>query len=153
MIARGEVQRVNVDLAAMARGILETLQRAEPGRRVQIVIAPDVRVSADPGLMRIVLQNLLSNAWKFTSRREVAHIEFGCDLEGSVSNCYVRDNGAGFEPALAGSCPALPPLHTQGEFQAGWGLATVQRIVRRHGGRVWAKGVWGRRTFGFTVSP
>ena len=156
MIARGELHRTDADLSAKARNILDTLQLTEPERRVEIVVAPGVRARADPGLMRIALENLLANAWKFTSRRNDARIEFGCDREGGESRYYVRDNGAGFDPALAGKLfQPFRRLHTQSEFPGtGVGLATVQRIIRRHGGRVFAEGSVGRgATLGFTVSP
>jgi signal transduction histidine kinase len=153
-IARGEVDRSDVDLSAMARGILDSFRRAEPGRHVQIVVQPDLRAPADHALLRLALENLFANAWMFTSRRDEARIEFGCDL-GSGAPCYfVRDNGAGFDAAMAGKLfQPFRRLHAQDEFPGtGIGLAIVQRIVRRHGGWVWAQGAVGEgATFHFTL--
>ena len=117
----------------------------------------DVRVLPEPRdarLVRVVLENLLGNAWKFTRKRPVGHIEFGTTLEHGSRTFYVRDDGAGFDMAYAGKLfGAFQRLHTAGEFEGtGIGLATVQRIVLRHGGRVFAEGAVGEgATFYFTL--
>jgi signal transduction histidine kinase len=155
-IARGDVHRSDVDLSALARGILESFERAEPSRAVETLVAPDCRAEADPGLMRIALENLLGNAWKFTSRRDVARIEFGWVVESGEKRFFVRDNGAGFDLARAGQLfEPFRRMHSQSEFRGtGIGLATVQRIFRRHGGRIWAESAVDRgATFWFTTSP
>jgi PAS domain S-box-containing protein len=154
-LSRGELHRSDVDLSAIARGALAALQGTAPDRDVKTVVASGVRADADPGLMRVVLENLLGNAWKFTSRREGAQIEFGSDLDDGVPRFFVRDNGAGFDAAFAGKLfEPFRRLHSQKEFQGtGIGLATVQRIVRRHGGRAWAEGAVGKgATIFFTLS-
>jgi signal transduction histidine kinase len=153
-IARGEVDRSDVDLSAMARGILDALGRAEPDRRVQAVVHPDLRAPADHALLRLALENLIANAWKFTSHRDGARIEFGCEPASGAPCYFVRDNGAGFDAAMAGKLfQPFRRLHAQDEFPGtGIGLAIVQRIVRRHGGWVWAQGAVGEgATFRFTL--
>jgi signal transduction histidine kinase len=153
------LHRKRLDLSAMAGSILEGLAAAHPGRDVDGVVQLGCHATADPGLMQVVLQNLLRNAWKFTSHRESARIEFGCGDDGpsgAETTFYVRDNGAGFDPRLADRLfKPFQRLHTESEFTGtGIGLATVQRIVSRHGGRIWAEGEIGRgATFYFTLSP
>jgi PAS domain S-box-containing protein len=156
MVSRGEVIRADVDLSAMARGILESYHRAEPARQVEASIAPGVRAHADPGLMRVVLENLLANAWKFTSHRAVGRIEFGCVAAAGEARFFVRDDGAGFDSVRSGKLfEPFRRLHSQSEFPGtGIGLATVQRIIRRHGGRIWAESAVGEgATFWFTTLP
>jgi PAS domain S-box-containing protein len=153
-LSRGELRRADLDLSSIARGILETLRRTAPDRDVKVIVASGIRAEADPGLVRVVLENLLGNAWKFTSRREGAQIEFGSDLDNGAPRYFVRDNGAGFDAAFAGKLfEPFRRLHSQSEFKGtGIGLATVQRIVRRHGGRAWAEGAVGRgATIFFTL--
>jgi len=145
-----------VDLSSEVTAIAEELQSREPDRRVRFVIEDGVWVTADRNLIRTVLQNLVENAWKFTSRRDSATIEFGTiGVEGSDVCCYVRDNGAGFDPAQAGQLfQPFQRLHAADEYPGtGVGLASVQRIVERHGGRAWAEGAIGSgATFYFTVN-
>jgi light-regulated signal transduction histidine kinase (bacteriophytochrome) len=108
----------------------------------------------DPRLLRAALENLLSNAWKFTSKREDARIEFGAEPAGGLAAYFVRDNGAGFDMAYAGKLfGVFQRLHSANEFGGtGIGLATVQRIIRRHGGRIWAESEVGRGAiFRFTL--
>jgi PAS domain S-box-containing protein len=155
-LSRGELQCADVDLSTLARSALEALQGTAPDRKVKLIVASGVRAVGDPGLIRIVLANLLGNAWKFTSRREGAQIEFGTDLDNGAPRFFVRDNGAGFDMAFAGKLfEPFRRLHAQSEFKGtGIGLATVERVVRRHGGRVWAEGAVGRgATIYFTLSP
>ncbi len=115
-----------------------------------------VRVTADRGLILIVLENLLANAWKFTAPRDDACIEFATITVDGALSCYVRDNGVGFDPAYADKLfGSFQRLHAADEFAgAGIGLATVQRIIERHGGHAWAEGAVGRgATFYFTLAP
>ena len=151
-----EIQDVEaVDLSAEVARIAEDLQRGAPDRRVRFTIQDAVRVPADRVLIRSVLENLVGNAWKFTSRRENASIEFGTMPIGDAPVCcYVRDNGAGFDPAYADKLfTPFERLHTVGEFPGtGVGLASVRQIVERHGGHVWAEGAVGEgATFYFTL--
>jgi PAS domain S-box-containing protein len=153
---RAELQDVQaVDLSAEVARIAEDLQRGAPDRRVHFTIQDAVWVPADRVLIRSVLENLVGNAWKFTSRRENASIEFGTIPVGDAPVCcYVRDNGAGFDVAYAGKLfTPFERLHTTDEFPGtGVGLASVQQIVERHGGRVWAEGAVGKgATFYFTL--
>ena len=124
-------------------------------RSVRFVIERPVQARADHALIRTVLQNLLENAWKFTARRDDATIEFGTTpAEDATVSCYVRDNGAGFDPAYADQLfQPFKRLHSAGDFPGtGVGLASVRQIVERHGGRVWAEGAVGEgATFHFTL--
>ena len=128
----------------------------EPGRRVSFVIEEGVRVTADRSLIRTVVQNLVENAWKFTAQRDDATIEFAiAAADNGQRCCYVRDNGAGFDPAYAGKLfQPFERLHNAAEFPGtGIGLASVPRIIERHGGRVWAEGAVGHgATFYFTLA-
>jgi signal transduction histidine kinase len=140
-IGRAELVRGPVNLSELARVIAETLHHFEPLRAVSFEITPNLRAAGDERLLRIVLENLLRNAWKFTSKRAKARIEFG--FTSAPENAFfVRDNGAGFDRSYAGRLfGAFQRLHAASEFEGtGVGLATVQRIINRHGGRVWAEG-------------
>jgi len=147
-----------VDLSAQVAAIAGGLRSRDPGRRVSFAIQEDVWATADPILIRTVLDNLLENAWKFTGGREDAAIEFATAAttaeDDAMVCCYVRDNGVGFDPAYVHKlCQPFQRLHTSREFPGtGVGLASVQRIIERHGGRVWAEGtVDGGATFYFTL--
>jgi signal transduction histidine kinase len=143
-----------LDLSTMVESILQSLAESSPDRRVETIVHKRCNVNADSGLMQVVLQNLLRNAWKFTSRRELAQIEFGCIKRGSVWVFFVRDNGAGFDQAFADRLfKPFQRLHAASEFPGtGIGLATVARIIRRHGGDVWAEGEVDKgATFYFTL--
>jgi PAS domain S-box-containing protein len=154
-VTRSELRRDRVDLSALARTVLATLQRLEPERRVEVVIAPGLVIDADPHLAAIALDNLLGNAWKFTAKRSDARIELGQTICDGVAVCYVRDNGAGFDMAYRDKLfGVFQRLHPETEFPGtGIGLATVARIAQRHRGRVWAEGAPGEgATFYFTLT-
>jgi signal transduction histidine kinase len=143
-----------VDLAAIAKSIADQLCRREPSRKVEFLIHHCDIVEGDSRLLRIVMENLLRNAWKYSSNRELSRIEVGCEPRVGRTAYYVRDNGAGFDPALADRLfKPFQRLHAMSEFPGtGIGLATVQRIIARHGGEVWAEGAVGKgATFYFTL--
>lgn len=151
LAARAELRPADVDLSALARDIVGGLA---PPRDARIAIEPDLIVRGDEDLLRIVLTNLLSNAWKFTARVAVPEIELGRTERDGAAVYFVRDNGAGFDMQEAARLfGAFQRLHTAKDFEGnGIGLAIVQRIVHRHGGRVWAEGAPGRgATFSFTL--
>ena len=153
-VGRVAVERREVDLAEVARGVLLELQELEPERVVEAVVPPTLPAAADRSLMAVLLHNLLANAWKFTSKTDRARIELGAErLDGEMAYT-VRDNGAGFDMRYAERLFApFQRLHTVDEFPGtGVGLATVRRIVQRHGGRLWADGEVGRgAAFHFTL--
>jgi PAS domain S-box-containing protein len=154
-VSRSELRRSSVDLSKLAGEILAELRSQDPERVVDAEVAAGLVATADLGLSRALLENLLGNAWKYTSKRERARIEFGEEVRGDGVRAYfVRDDGAGFDMTYAHKLfTAFQRLHAAEEFQGtGIGLATVNRIVRRHGGRVWAEGAVGRgATFHFTL--
>lgn len=152
-VSRGDIQQREINLSAMAQQIAGELAKAEPGRTVEFAIAPGVSANGDERLLRLVMDNLLRNAWKFTSKQPEARIEFG-RANGDTSPFFVRDNGVGFDMAYAGKLfGVFQRLHSTGEFAgSGVGLAIVQRVVNRHGGRVWADAkVNSGATFYFTL--
>jgi signal transduction histidine kinase len=156
-VSRGPLRRETVDLSALATGIIDELRRSEPEREVEFVTEEGILAFADANLLTVALENLLSNAWKFTSKKSKATIEFGSlPQEGGAptQTYFVKDDGVGFEEAYADKLfGAFQRLHAAQEFEGtGIGLATVARIVRRHGGRVWARGEVGEgATFFFTL--
>jgi len=153
-VTRVDMVRTQIDLSALARDIAGELHKSQPGREVEFVIAPGLTANADRNLMRVVLDNLLANAWKFSARVKSARIEFGATAWQGREVYFVRDNGAGFDMAYAAKLfGAFQRLHDAKEFQGtGIGLATVQRIVRRHGGDVWGEGEIGNgATFYFSL--
>jgi PAS domain S-box-containing protein len=153
-VTRTELRPEPVDLSAIARAAAAQLLLGDPQRSVDVVIEDNLRAELDPQLARVLADNLLGNAWKFTSKASSARIEFGATELNGVHNFFVRDNGAGFDMAFASKLFApFQRLHTVTEFPGtGVGLATVQRIVHRHRGHIWATGsVGGGATFSFTV--
>ena len=138
-VGRSELSRKPVDLSALALTIVDELRKSEPKRKVQWSIAPDLHANGDESLLRLVLDNLLRNAWKFTAKKPKPHIEFGFTDQPQPA-FFVRDNGAGFDMNFADKLfGVFQRLHAATDFPGtGIGLATVQRIVNRHGGRVWA---------------
>lgn len=140
-VSRAELQRRPVNLSSLAEAIAAELRQAEPQRSVELVIAPGLRAQGDERLLRLVLENLLRNAWKFTSKQPAARIEFGYNPEPPAF--FVRDNGAGFDMAYADKLfGVFQRLHSATEFPGtGVGLAIVQRIINRHGGFIRAEGV------------
>ncbi|MHB1301160.1 MAG: PAS domain S-box protein [Burkholderiales bacterium] len=139
-VTRSEIRREEVDLSGIVESIIREFDAGE--RRIEWAIQPDIFVQADARLMKIAMENLIGNAWKFTSTRVDAKIEFGAFEQGGEKILYVRDNGAGFDMKYAGKLfGAFQRLHKAEEFEGtGIGLATVQRIIRRHDGRIWAEG-------------
>jgi signal transduction histidine kinase len=153
-VTRAELHRERVDLSELARSVLERMQHAQPDREVELCIQPGLVAEADPRLMDIILSNLLGNAWKFTGKRAHARIELASKDGTQPPVFFVRDNGAGFDTAHAGQLfGVFQRLHTTKEFEGtGIGLATVKRIIRRHGGQIWAEGrVDHGATFYFTL--
>jgi light-regulated signal transduction histidine kinase (bacteriophytochrome) len=135
--------RESVDLSSLAREIVLELQSSQPERHATFTISPNLPVKGDRLLLRAVLENLLSNAWKFTSGKPKASIELGVKANGNEIVHFVRDNGAGFDMQHANKLfGVFQRLHRESEFPGnGVGLATVQRIIHRHGGRIWAEAV------------
>ena len=154
-VTRRDLNPEKIDLSLMARQVFENFQKESPNRKVRINIHDDITAVCDTGLMRILMENLLGNAWKYTNKKQEALIEFGRmrDDEGTVY--YVRDNGAGFDMKYSRKLfEIFQRLHTQEDFEGnGIGLATVQRILHRHGGRIWAESRPGQgATFYFTLA-
>jgi light-regulated signal transduction histidine kinase (bacteriophytochrome) len=153
-VSRESLRRERVDLSALARDVAADLREIAPERRAEFCIADGLVAEADPRLLRILLENLLGNAWKFTSRKPLARIELARTREGEEDVFTVRDNGAGFDMRYAHKLfGPFQRLHARREFPGtGIGLATVQRIVHRHGGRIWAEGEEGAgAAFHFTL--
>lgn len=155
-VSRNDINRKEVDLSQLAHTLLDELQASFPQRRVEVIIEPNLLANADPAMMQAVMQNLLSNAWKFTAKREVARIEVGRRETPRGEAFYVRDNGAGFDMAYVGKLfGTFQRLHGKNEYEGtGVGLATVNRIVQRHNGEIWAQAVPDQgATFYFTLPP
>lgn len=153
-VTRTELQLETVDLSGLAAEVLAGLQRRDPQRAVRCIIEPGMEVRGDPRLLRVVLDNLLENAWKFTAPRAEAVLEFGVREEGGEAVFFLRDNGVGFDMAYANKLfGAFQRLHDARDFPGtGIGLATVQRVIHKHGGRVWAEADSDRgATFYFTL--
>jgi signal transduction histidine kinase len=152
-VSRGDLQYQEVNLSLLAGEIAGELAASDPTRKVQFLIAPDCAADGDPRLVRLALDNLMRNAWKFSGKRPDARIEFGLTEEPETA-FFVRDNGAGFDMAFSKRLfGVFQRLHAASDFPGtGIGLATVQRIIHRHGGRSWAVGVVNQgATFYFTL--
>ncbi len=141
-ITRSEMKCKKVDLSVLAKAVVSELQETEPERQAEFLIDEKLVVNGDPHLLQIALRNLLGNAWKFTRKRPRARIEFGVKPCDGKQVYFVRDNGAGFDMAFVNKLfGAFQRLHSTTAFEGtGIGLATVQRIIHRHGGRIWAEG-------------
>jgi signal transduction histidine kinase len=148
-VSQADINPQDIDLSAEVTAIGDQLHARDPGRRVRVTIEDGIRVTADPGLIRMALSNLLANAWKYTAGRDDATIEFATmPVTGASICCYVRDNGAGFDPVYIDKLfQPFQQLHGATEYGGaglGTGLATVRRIIERHGGQTWAEGAVGR---------
>jgi signal transduction histidine kinase len=153
--SRGELAREPVQLSALAHKVVAALRQRDPGRDVRVSITDGLTTNADSRLLEIVLENLIGNAWKFTARQDAPLIEIGCERQSGGDVFFVRDNGAGFDMEQARKLFApFQRLHTDAEYQGtGLGLVTVQRIVTRHGGRIFPVAAVGEgATFYFTLA-
>ncbi|HET6466557.1 MAG TPA: ATP-binding protein [Nitrospiria bacterium] len=153
-ITRAEMHRGAVDLSRMAEEVAEALKKTQPERKVEIRIEQGLKAEGDERLLRVMLNNLLGNAWKYTGKRSQARIEFGRANHDSRTAYFIRDNGAGFEMTYVQKLfGAFQRLHSEMEFPGtGIGLATVKRIIHRHGGQIWAEGAVDKgATFYFTL--
>jgi light-regulated signal transduction histidine kinase (bacteriophytochrome) len=153
-VSRTEMHQETVDLSSLAETLIARLRKQEPQRSVNVVIEEKMSASGDKRLLQIMMQNLLDNAWKFTARRADALIVVGKQQQNSELVYFVRDNGAGFDMKFADKLfGAFQRLHSGNDFEGtGIGLATVQRVINRHGGRVWADAVINEgATFFFTL--
>jgi len=154
-LSRAEIKRQRVDLSTLAQSIVVELRRNEPARDVEFIFEGEAQVQADPNLLQIVLENLLRNAWKFTEKKPRCKIEFGRQGEQGDPVFFVRDDGVGFDPNYAHRLfQPFQRLHADAEFEGtGIGLAIVNRIIRRHGGRIWAEAALDKgATFFFTLA-
>lgn len=153
---KADIRKERVDVSRMCRDILAGLARQHPLRKVRTSVQDNIAVIGDRGLLRIAFENLLGNAWKFTGKTESAAVEVGAvPFEGKIC-CFVRDNGAGFDMARAETLfSAFQRFHSNDDFPGtGVGLATVQRVVHRHDGRIWAEAEPGKgATFYLTLQP
>ncbi len=153
-VTRSELRDQDVDLSEVAELVVSRLKEGQPNRRMEVKIRPGVVVTGDGQLLKIALENLLQNAWKFTGNQAEPRIEFGVTQTSGEPTYFIRDNGAGFEMTYAARLfGPFQRLHSQQDFPGnGIGLATVQRIIHRHGGKVWAEGLVGQgATFYFTL--
>jgi signal transduction histidine kinase len=141
-VSQTEPDIQEVDLSEIVQALLADLSAKDPDRRAEFFVEPDHHVEADRGLITIALENLVRNAWKFTSKQDVCFIWFGRDLTDPRRPYFIRDNGAGFEPKDAAKLfRPFERLHSESEFTGtGIGLNTVHRIIRKHGGTIWAEG-------------
>lgn len=153
-VTKVEIKHEPVDLSKLATEAIDRLKKTDPNRNCEVVIAENLMDDGDPRLLGIVLDHLLGNAWKFTSKCPFTRIEFGHAVEAGKSFYFIRDNGAGFDMAYSDKLfEVFQRLHAPAEFEGtGIGLATVQRIIRRHGGQIWAVGEVGKgATFYFAL--
>ena len=154
-VTRHKIRRDGVDLSALASVVLSRFEENEPDRKVEQVVAPEVIVEGDRHLLEIVLDNLLGNAWKYTGKTGSPGIEFGVTEQDGESVYFVKDNGAGFNMKYADKLfGAFQRLHKEEDFPGtGVGLATVQRIIHRHGGRIWAEAEVGKEIGSYFTLP
>jgi PAS domain S-box-containing protein len=154
-VTRGDWRPQRIDLSALVRTVAAEIAAREPQRAVEIVVQDHVSADVDLNLMRVLFENLIGNAWKFTAHAPAARIEFGAVANNGTTTLFLKDNGAGFDMAHAGKLFApFQRLHTEAEFPGtGIGLATVQRVVNRHGGRIWAEGTVGEGAVFYLVLP
>jgi light-regulated signal transduction histidine kinase (bacteriophytochrome) len=140
-VTRMELRRELVDLSALAEATMGRVRERAPERRSEIMIEPDLKAMGDARLLEVMLENLFDNAWKFTAGKPVSRIRFGVREVGSERAFFVEDNGVGFDPSYANNLfGVFQRLHSGSDFPGtGVGLATVQRIVQRHGGSIWAE--------------
>ncbi len=153
-ITRSTLEIKEVDLTSLTREVIKEVRKTDPARQINWVVQDSLKVRGDPALLNVVMTNLISNAWKFTGKKVEARVEIGKIDQAGETVYFVRDNGAGFDMAYQSKLfQAFQRLHTPKEFPGtGIGLASVQRVIRRHGGRVWAQGVVGEgATFYFTL--
>ncbi len=153
-ISRSELKQADIDLSGLAKSILQELHTAHPDRDVHWTVVPGLGAQGDADLVRIMLTNLLQNAWKFTSKHDHASIEVGCVTYGAEPVFFVKDDGAGFDSVYAEKIfVPFRRLHHASEYEGtGIGLTIAQRIVSRHGGRIWAEASTGHgATFFFTL--
>ena len=154
-INQSEIHSKSIDLSGMVRAIAEEQKKRNPDRNVAVTVQEGIIVQGDPDLMKIALENLMDNAWKFTAKEAHPQVEFGTTVRDGKTACFVRDNGVGFEMTYVNKLfGAFQRLHTIDQFPGtGIGLATVQRIMNRHGAEVWAEGETGKgATFYFTAA-
>jgi light-regulated signal transduction histidine kinase (bacteriophytochrome) len=153
-LTRSEMHHVPIDLSVLAGEIANRLQETQPERKVKFIIDKELTANGDPQLLRVLLENLLGNAWKFTSKKPKTQIEFSMDRNNGKKAYFIKDNGAGFDMTYADKLfGAFQRLHDAAEFPGtGIGLATAQRIIHRHGGAIWAEGAVDKgATFHFTL--
>jgi len=153
-VTRTEMRTERVDLSGMAREIVLDIQRTTPDRQVEFAIAPGLEAQGDSRLLRVVLDNLLRNGWKYTGKQPQPRVEFTAMDENGSRVFVIKDNGAGFDMKYADKLfGVFQRLHSTAEFEGtGVGLATVRRIINRHGGRIWAEGIVDQgATFYFTL--
>jgi two-component system sensor histidine kinase/response regulator len=153
-LTSGEIHREPIDITGLAKEVVREIRAEEPSRKVKVEIVEGIKGSGDKRLVRILLANLLNNAWKFTASEKEPRIEVGTEIVDGASRVYVRDNGVGFDMIYAHRLfGAFQRLHSQSDFEgAGIGLATARRIINRHGGRIWAEGAVGEgATFYFVL--
>jgi len=142
-LTKAEINTVDVNISNLVKAEIEALQEAEPNRKAEIIIQPDIIVKGDNNLVRVVVQNLISNAWKFSAPKDTAKIEFGAEQKNGFTLCFVRDNGVGFDmnyyDKLFGT---FQRLHSAEEFSGtGIGLVSAKRVIDKHKGEIWAESV------------
>jgi light-regulated signal transduction histidine kinase (bacteriophytochrome) len=153
-VTTADMNNSAVDLSSLVKSAADDLIQSNPGRQVEFIIAQDVSASGDPAMLSVMIDNLLRNAWKFTGKKDSAKIEFGITRIDNEAVYFIRDNGAGFDMTSADKLfIPFQRLHSYADFPGlGIGLTTVQRIVQRHGGRIWAEGEAAKgATFYFTL--